>query len=173
MIRTTTALVGAAAFLTALVLVLPTPASTPQIRTKFQGRTAQQWHSVALARLYQRDRAAAKAGEATRRLRRVVATLKRERGLQRVGAPTVSYAIHLAATTFGVETEMNRVASCESGHSASAVNGQYRGVFQEGPMFERGPFGQAGFSVWDPVANAMTAAWTVSRGGWSQWSCKP
>ncbi len=171
MIRPTIVVVGAAAFLTALILVLPTPASTPQIRTKFQGRTAFQWHSIAAARLKQRDRAAANALEATRRLRQVVTTLKRQKALQR---PTVDYAIRLAATAYGVsEYEMNRVASCESGHSSFATNGQYRGLFQEGPMFERGIFGAAGFSVFDPVANAMTAAWTVSRGGWSQWSCKP
>ncbi len=171
MIRTTTAIVGAAAFLTALVLVLPTPASTPQIRTKFQGRTAFQWHSLAVARLKQRDTARSKAGEAIRHVRRLVASAKRQSALQR---PTVDYAIRLAATAYGVsEWEMNRVASCESGHSSFATNGQYRGLFQEGPMFERGPFGAAGFSVFDPVANAMTAAWTVSRGGWSQWSCKP
>jgi hypothetical protein len=86
----------------------------------------------------------------------------------------VSYAIRLAATTYGVsEWQMHRVASCESGHSAFATNGQYRGVFQEGPMFESGPFGHAGFSVFDPVANSMTAAYTVARQGWRQWSCRP
>jgi hypothetical protein len=86
----------------------------------------------------------------------------------------VSYAIKLAATTYGVsEWQMHRVASCESGHSAFATNGQYRGVFQEGPMFESGPFGRAGFSVFDPVANSMTAAYTVVRQGWRQWSCQP
>lgn len=83
-------------------------------------------------------------------------------------------SVHVACDRCGVsEYEMHRVASCESGHLATAVNGQYRGVYQEGPMFERGPFGRAGFSVWDPVANSMTAAWTVAREGWSQWSCKP
>jgi hypothetical protein len=99
-----------------------------------------------------------------------VGRLRRVAGINR----DVSYAIRLASAAYGVPlSEMHSVASCESGHDPSAQNGIYRSVFQEGPMFERGPFGRAGFSVWDPVANAMTAAWTVSREGWLQWSCKP
>lgn len=106
-----------------------------------------------------------------RKLRERIGELVRAKAAPR---RDVAYAIHLAATVYGVsESDMHSVASCESGHSSTAVNGQYRGVYQEGPMFERGPFGRAGFSVWDAVPNALTAAWTVSREGWSQWSCKP
>jgi hypothetical protein len=63
------------------------------------------------------------------------------------------------------------VGYCESKLWPFARNGIYRGVFQEGPMFERGPFGS--FSVWDPYANVFTAALTASRQGWRQWACKP
>jgi hypothetical protein len=113
-----------------------------------------------------------------KRLARYSVKLERSRNQLRAALlrqfSPVSYAIKLAATTYGVsEWQMHRVASCESGHSAFATNGQYRGVFQEGPMFESGPFGRAGFSVFDPVANSMTAAYTVARQGWRQWSCQP
>lgn len=97
---------------------------------------------------------------------------RRELRARKILRPTVDHAIKLAAVTFGVSVvQLHHVASCESGHDPLAVNGIYRGVFQEGPMFERGPF--ASFGVWDPVANALTAAHTVAREGWSQWSCKP
>ena len=145
-------------------------ASTPVQRTverTLMGKSIHQWHQIAVKRRVERDRARSKAGDAIRETRRL-------RVLAAKNSHSVSYAIHLAATAYGVsETQMHRVASCESGHSATAVNGRYRGVFQEGPMFEGGPFGRAGFSVWDPLANAMMAAYTVSREGWSQWSCKP
>jgi hypothetical protein len=88
--------------------------------------------------------------------------------------PTVQYAYRLAAAVYGVSYgQLHAVSGCESNHYVFARNGQYRGLFQEGPMFERGPFGRAGFSVWDPVANALTAASVVSRQGWRQWSCRP
>lgn len=87
-------------------------------------------------------------------------------------APTVTYALRLAGVVYGVPvSQLADVAYCESRHNPLARNGQYRGLFQEGPMFERGPF--SSFSVWDPVANALTAAWTVAREGWGQWACKP
>jgi hypothetical protein len=113
-----------------------------------------------------------------KRLARYSVKLERSRNqlraaLRRQFAP-VSYAIKLAATTYGVsEWQMHRVASCESGHDPFARNGQYIGLFQEGGMFYAAPFGRAGFSPWDPIANSMTAAYTVARQGWRQWSCRP
>jgi hypothetical protein len=88
--------------------------------------------------------------------------------------PTTVHALRLASVTYGVSyAALYNVGSCESHLYPFARNGQYRGVFQEGPMFERGPFGRAGFSVWDPYANAFTAAYTVAQQGWRQWACKP
>lgn len=169
MLRNTTIVVGVAALTAALSITLTGTASTPKERTHlYQGKTAIQWHRIAVQRRMARDHLRSRLGDRTRELR----TLKRH--LIRVQPFTVTYAIKIASTAYGVsERDMNVVASCESGHSAFARNGQYRGVFQEGPMFERGRFGQAGFSVWDPLANALTAAETVSREGWSQWECKP
>lgn len=62
--------------------------------------------------------------------------------------------------------ELRAVAWCESRYFPFAVNGRYRGLFQLGWR----PFG---FSPYDPVASALSAALTVKREGWRQWECKP
>jgi hypothetical protein len=116
----------------------------------------------------------------TRQLRANIETLKARhravRRLQAAGVPQVPvhYAIRLASVVYGVPAvELRTVGSCESRLYQYAQNGRFRGVFQEGPMFEAGPFGRAGFSVWDVLANVFTAAHTVSREGWGQWECRP
>lgn len=128
--------------------------------------------------------AAASAGD---RGDQLAQQLKRERaawaveraGLRRLARASlyqgsVDEALRLASVTYGVPLhELRSVAWCESTHRPLARNGRYRGLFQEGPMFEAGPFGRAGLSVWSPYANAMTAAYTVSREGWRQWQCRP
>jgi hypothetical protein len=126
---------------------VPTPTTTVEVERRFQGRTARMWHGIAAA--YRRK------------------LLIRWR-------PTVEYAYRLASVTFGVPySQLHAVGGCESTHYPFARNGRYRGLFQEGPMFESGPYGRAGFSVWDPVANALTAAGVVAGQGWRQWECKP
>jgi hypothetical protein len=82
--------------------------------------------------------------------------------------PTVLYALRLASAVYGVPyRELYAVSDCESHHYPFAVNGQYRGIFQ----MHWSPFG---FSPFDPVASALSAAATVVHdGGWRQWSCKP
>ena len=176
MIRTATIVVGIAAIAAALTVTVTAkaPASTPMVRTTYQGKTALQWRSIARAWQTVAERRAKARDWLQERLTLRVLQVRDLRRAKAAPARDVQYAIRLAATAYGVsETEMHRVASCESGHSSTAVNGQYRGVYQEGPMFERGPFGRAGFSVWDAIPNAMTAAYTVAREGWSQWECKP
>ena len=88
--------------------------------------------------------------------------------LKRPWRVTSLYAIALASRVEGVpESEMLAVARCESTLNPFAVNGKYRGLFQLGWS----PFG---FSPYDPVANALSAAATVRHdGSWRQWSCKP
>lgn len=101
-------------------------------------------------------------------------TIRRQKlELRKRWTPTVHYAYRLAATVYGVsESELRRIGSCESHHHPFARNGLYRGVMQEGPMFERGPFGRAGFSVFDPLANVLTAAHARTQdGSWRQWEC--
>lgn len=159
--------------ITALTLSLQASASPTRSITPlqtYQGKTAIQWYRINIRHRIERDRARAIAGDAIRETRRL------RRALAHVGGRgyDVQYAIRLAAAAYGVsERELHAVASCESGHDPGAQNGRYRGVFQEGPMFEGGPFGRAGFSVWDPLPNVMMAAYTVAREGWNQWECKP
>lgn len=88
--------------------------------------------------------------------------------LRRKWRPTVLYAIKLASRVAGVSyREMRQVSWCESRYDAFAVNGRYHGIFQLGWS----PFG---FSAYDPVANALSAALTVKHdGSWRQWECKP
>jgi hypothetical protein len=93
--------------------------------------------------------------------------------LQRRWRPTVTYALRLASAVSGVSYwELRAVSWCESHHYPFASNGRYRGLFQEGPMFEAHPIGRAGFSVFDPLANSLVAALTVRQQGWRQWECR-
>ncbi len=82
--------------------------------------------------------------------------------------PTVDYAYRLASAVTGVSYwQLRSVGACESHHNPFATNGRYKGVMQLGWA----PFGMSPF---DPVANVLSAALTVSHdGGWGQWTCKP
>lgn len=90
------------------------------------------------------------------------------RALHHRWQPTVDYALRLASAVFGVSYwELRSVSYCESHHHPWASNGRYRGLFQLGWA----PFGM---SPYDPVANALSAAQTVSHdGSWRQWTCRP
>lgn len=113
----------------------------------------------------------------SRRLRRL------EKLVGRRWRPTALYAIRLASIVYGVpRRDMLTVARCESPglnpflqHPTSRA----AGLFQFLPSTWAGPWGAkkfaaSGFSVWDPVANALAAAYIVDRdGGWFQWTCKP
>jgi len=88
--------------------------------------------------------------------------------------PSVQEALSVASVAYGVpRSELSSVAWCESTHRATARNGRYRGLFQQGPMFEATPYGRAGLSVWSPYAAALSTAYVVSQQGWRQWECKP
>jgi hypothetical protein len=180
------ALLAAACAGTLLAAVPVVAAGEP---ATLDGRTIEEWaaHAAALEqRVAELETAVADRDARLQLLRRRYAqeqrnavaranTVRWQRAqLRRRWAPTVRYAYRLAAVVYGVpERQLQAVGWCESRHFPFARNGRYRGVMQEGPMFERGPFGQAGFSVWDPIANVMTAAYTVQREGWRQWECKP
>jgi hypothetical protein len=126
----------------------PPPPQVVEVDRTLQGRDVDGWHQVAA--MYRR---------------KLLIRWK----------PTVQYAYRLAAALYGVSYgSLHSVGGCESNHYPFARNGRYRGVMQEGPMFESGLLGRAGFSVWDPVANVLTAAAVVRHdGSWRQWSCKP
>lgn len=87
------------------------------------------------------------------------------------------YAIKLASSAYGVPYwELYNVARCETGGTFSpwAANptSTASGLFQflDSTWASQG---MQGFSVWDPVANALAAARIVAREGWGQWVCKP
>ena len=123
------------------------PAAAGEKKT-YRGVTAEGW--------------AARYRERTRQLQNVKFHLRRR------WRPTVLYSLRLASAASGVPyAELRSVASCESHLFPFATNGRYRGLFQLGWS----PFG---FSPFDPVANALSAAMTVRRdGSWRQWECKP
>jgi soluble lytic murein transglycosylase-like protein len=94
----------------------------------------------------------------------------------------VNYALRLAAASYPVPlAELRAVARCESGLDPFNVNPSSRasGLFQFLPSTWAGRWGgyryhQLGFSVFDPVANALAAAQVVTRdGSWRQWVCRP
>lgn len=62
------------------------------------------------------------------------------------------------------------VATCESGLSVFATNGQYLGLFQMG-TFARSRYGHS----WDALGQSRSAYayFTDSGSDWSPWSCKP
>ena len=67
MIRTTTLIVSVAAATAALTWTLAAPASTPNPQAvKHMGRTAQQWHTIALQRLKARDWYHSRLGQTNR-----------------------------------------------------------------------------------------------------------
>jgi hypothetical protein len=63
-----------------------------------------------------------------------------------------------------------RVASCESGLSVWARNGQYLGLFQMGSR-ERATYGH-GWDAWSQ-SRAAYRYFVASGRDWSPWSCKP
>jgi hypothetical protein len=78
----------------------------------------------------------------------------------------VDYALRLASAVYGVPLwQLQRVAYCESTDNPLAVNGKFKGLMQLGWA----PFG---FSPFDPIASALSAAQTVKHdGSWRQWTC--
>jgi hypothetical protein len=101
---------------------------------------------------------------------------RRVRALERVvrHEPTVAEALTIASVVYGVpRTDLSTVAFCESGHRPSAVNGQYRGIFQWGPSWNSTVYAAAGLSPWSPYAAALATAQRVKGAGWGWWSCKP
>jgi hypothetical protein len=101
-----------------------------------------------------------------RRLRRQLQVAHRH--LRQRWRPTVTYALRLASAVTGVSyRDLSAVSWCESRYEPFAENGRFKGIFQLGWA----PFG---FSPYDPIANALSAALTVREdGGWRQWQCQP
>lgn len=133
----------------------------------YRGRSAKYWHHAWKGERKVRVR----RGNLINAQRRVIYGLNRKpRNYD------ARYAIHLAALTYGVnEGDMLRVASCESGFNTYSVNSSSTasGLFQFLNSTWRTNL-YSGFSVFDPVANALGAAWLVRQdGGWREWQCRP
>lgn len=85
------------------------------------------------------------------------------------------YAMRLASSMTGVRySELRAVASCETGGTFSPLaknsHSTAAGLLQFLDSTWRDQ-GMRGFSVYDPVANALAAARIVRREGWGQWQC--
>ena len=63
-----------------------------------------------------------------------------------------------------------RVASCESGLTIGATNGQYLGLFQMG-SYARSTYGHS-WNAWGQ-ARAAYRYFVASGRDWSPWSCRP
>lgn len=91
-------------------------------------------------------------------------------------SPTIDRAIRLAAFTHGVPVStMRRIAFCESRFNPRAKNpsSTASGLFQFlDTTWAGNRYGAAGFSVWSPFANAMGAAYHMSRYGTGAWECR-
>ena len=84
--------------------------------------------------------------------------------------------IAVSARAFGQSASMLiRKASCETGGTFSPYarnpSSGASGLFQFLPStFRTTPF--AGFSIWDPFANSLAAAWMHRAGRGGEWSCR-
>lgn len=147
------------------------PAGAADQPARYQGKTAFEWHRIAVRRRLERDRARNVAGNAIRAHRR-------DRRLY-LHKPTVREAIALASITFSVPlSEMLAVARCETGDTfdpyARNRSSGASGIFQFLPStFRRTPF--ARMDIFSPYANSLAAAWLYVQDGrsWREWTCKP
>lgn len=127
------------------------PPSEPPADPTVEGKTAEQWHTVAQRYLS--------------RARSLRVAIRRD--------PEVSTAIGLACVTYHVScATLWRKARCESrlhrySHNPSGASG----LLQFLPKTWRStPF--ARFSVYDPYANALAAGWMHAAGRGGEWTCR-
>lgn len=83
---------------------------------------------------------------------------------------SITDIIYAAAAEYGVDQGwLLSIASCESGLNPNAYNpAGYYGLFQ----FAEGTWAANGYgSIWDPVAQARTAARMIAGGQASAWGC--
>jgi SLT domain-containing protein len=85
----------------------------------------------------------------------------------------VTEAINLAGATYGNASTLWRKARCESGLNTRSVNSgsSASGLFQFLPStWNSTPY--AGFSIFDPFANALAAGWMHAHGRGGEWVCR-
>lgn len=125
----------------------------------------------------ERSRNAALRSQIRIERKRHSAAISRLRGVI-MGKTSVRTALRLAAATHGVsESELRRVAWCESRNNPRAVgpassDGRPVGLLQFKPAkWSETPY--RFLPRTDPYASAMAAAYVVRREGWRAWECKP
>lgn len=162
MLRTTTLIVGVAALATALTITLSSSASTPVRRETYQGRSAIEWHRIALQRLKAREWFRSRLGEqtrATRALRRQLVTMSRR--------------FHQAPTRPPHYNEWLCIHGGEGAWNANTGNGYYGGLqFSQSTWTRNGGLRYASRAdLASPLEQMWTAegAWRESGGSFSQW----
>lgn len=133
----------------------------------YQGKTAFQWHRVAVTRRVERDHARNRAGDAIRANRRF-----RLRTLHRVD---VQEALRLASIAYDVDYDLlYRRALCESVLDPNAKNPRSTASglmqFLYPSTWVSTPFGRE--SVWSPYASALAGAWMQANHRGGEWVCQ-
>jgi hypothetical protein len=129
---------------------------------KYKGKTARAWHW----RYVKSHRAHSKTGEAAREWQGKALRLSKELAIR--GQSQTVMAIRFVFGSYAEEAI--RVASCESGLSVNATNGQYLGLFQMGD-YARGRYGHGSTAI--EQAKYAYAYFKAAGSDWSPWECKP
>ena len=133
----------------------------------YQGKTARQWHRIAVVRRVERDRARGNAGDAIRAYRR-------ERRLM-LHRTDVREALRLASIAYNVSySTLLRRAKCESvlNPNAKNPNSTASGLMQflYPSTWVSTPYGRE--SVWSPYASALAGAYMEAHGRGGEWTCQ-
>jgi hypothetical protein len=121
--------------------------------------------------------------------RELVVLRKRVAEMNTGGLPlrrAADHGLRLAAVVYGVPyRDLRAIAECESGvwplakNPSSSASGTLQFLDS---TWARTPFGRAGFSVFDPIANALAGAWLMDydrgelhdgRYSYREWVCQP
>lgn len=163
-----------AAVVVAVAAADPQPEPLPRgpvvvtVESTYRGRTASSWARVAA-------RAERRAARARREADARARTIRSQRAaLHRRWAPVASVVVPLAALTYGVSpSTLMRKGRCESNWNPWARNSDSgaSGWFQFlASTWRTTPYRY--FSVFNPVANALGAAWMHSRRRGGEWVCQ-
>jgi hypothetical protein len=131
-------------------------------KTTYKGKTARGWHW----RYTKAHRAHSRTGELARAWQGKAQNLARELAIR--GQSQTVMAIRFVFGSYAEEAI--RVASCESGLSVNATNGQYLGLFQMGD-YARGRYGHGPTAI--EQAKYAYAYFVASGKSWGPWECKP
>jgi hypothetical protein len=135
--------------------------SNAEENATYKGKTARAWHW----RYVKAHRAHARTGEIARTWQSKSQSLARELAIR--GQSQTVMAIRFVFGSYA--DQAIRVASCESGLSVNATNGQYLGLFQMGD-YARGRYGHGPTAI--EQAKSAYAYFVASGRDWSPWECR-